>query len=68
MKPVFVEPEEEDDKRVKFEENSSMGKQSIKESVASEDLFADGIDNILFQGELMKFKPGISSNFISRYV
>lgn len=37
-------------------------------SVASEDLFADGVDDILLQGELMKFKPGLSMNFVSRYV
>ena len=37
-------------------------------SVASEDLFADGLDDILFQGELLKFKPGLSANFVGRYV
>ena len=37
-------------------------------SVASEDLFAEGLDDILLQGELMKFKPGLSVNFVSRYV
>ena len=34
----------------------------------SEDLFAEGVDDILYEGELMKFKPGFSQNFVSRYV
>ena len=38
------------------------------ESVASENLFADGLDDIIYQGELLKFKPGLSANFVSRYV
>lgn len=37
-------------------------------SCASEDLFASGKDDIVFEGELMKFKPGISANFVKRYV
>jgi len=54
-------------KKVKFGDASSQ-KSSIRNSVASEDLFAEGKDDILFQGELMKFKPGISANFVNRYV
>lgn len=42
--------------------------ENFSNSVASEDLFAEGLDDILLQGELMKFKPGLSANFISRYV
>ena len=41
---------------------------NFSNSVASEDLFAEGLDDILLQGELMKFKPGLSMNFVSRYV
>ena len=75
LKPVFVEvpePDEADlsdseDRRVKFDDYSSQ-KSSMRDSVASEDLFLDGIDTILFEGELMKFKPGLSANFVSRYV
>lgn len=38
------------------------------ESVESVDLFCAGKDTILFEGPLHKFKPGISLNFIERYV
>ena len=38
------------------------------DSVATENLFQKGIDDIIFEGELMKFKPGISANFMPRYV
>ena len=34
----------------------------------TEDLFATGVDDIIYEGELMKFKPGFSANFVSRYV
>jgi len=44
--------------------NASFGKQSV----ASEDLFAAGKDDIVFEGDLMKFKPGLSANFVNRYV
>lgn len=27
-----------------------------------------GVDDIMYEGELMKFKPGLSVNFVSRYV
>ena len=37
-------------------------------SVASHDLFRQGKDNIVFEGLLYKFKPGLSSNFVQRYV
>lgn len=50
------------------DESSSKRSPSIKESVGSEDLFKEGLDDIIMQGELMKFKPGLSANFISRYV
>jgi len=63
--------EEEEFKKVKFDElqsERSHGMQSHKYSVASEDLFTEGVDDILFEGELMKFKPGVSCNYMSRYV
>ena len=37
-------------------------------TISSNDLFITGKDDMLFEGELMKFKPGLSANFISRYV
>ena len=37
-------------------------------SVASHDLFRHGKDNVVFEGLLYKFKPGLSSNFVQRYV
>ena len=27
-----------------------------------------GIDDIIYEGELMKFKPGLSANFVARHV
>ena len=49
-------------------QSSHKTAENFSNSVASEDLFAEGLDDILLQGELMKFKPGLSANFISRYV
>lgn len=46
----------------------SKSNTSLQLSVASEDLFAAGKDDIVFEGDLMKFKPGISANFVNRYV
>ena len=79
LKPVFeperdsIEDDDEIDeqKKVKFDrlapENQSVTRLSIgsygKQSVASDDLFTTGVDDVLFEGELMKFKPGISQNF-----
>ena len=40
----------------------------MNDSVMSVDLFKSGKDDIIMEGELMKFKPGISQNFIPRYV
>ena len=58
-----------DTKKDKFEDDSTSKRSpSVKESVGSEDLFKEGLDDIILQGELMKFKPGLSANFISRYV
>lgn len=37
-------------------------------SVASSDLFQEGIDDVTFEGILYKFKPGLSSNFVERHV
>ena len=37
-------------------------------SVRSNELFEEGKDDILFEGELYKFKPGLTVNFIPRYV
>ena len=62
LRPVFEDDvDEHDDRKVKFDDASSQ--KSWKDSVASEDLFADDIDDIVFEGELMKFKPGLSANF-----
>ena len=61
--------ESEEIKKVKFNDSMSrLSCQSFKDSVVSEDLFAEGVDDILYEGELMKFKPGFSHNFVSRYV
>lgn len=49
-------------------EASSSESSSSIDSVISVDLFAEGKDDILLEGELFKFKPGISQNFIPRYV
>ena len=49
----------------------SIGHKSLKslnESVLSDQLFQAGKDDIIMEGELMKFKPGITVNFIPRYV
>lgn len=40
----------------------------LNESVCSDDLFKEGIDDIIFQGNVYKFHPGLSSNFIQRWV
>ena len=37
-------------------------------SVRSHELFEEGKDDIIWEGELMKFKPGLTVNFIPRYV
>ena len=31
-------------------------------------MFAEGHDDILYEGEIHKFKPGLSANFVTRYV
>ena len=49
------------------EETPSESSESVH-SVVSVDLFKDGKDEIILEGELYKFKPGISQNFIPRYV
>ena len=75
LKPVF-EPEidysDEERKRVKFGamsgRSSRISHSSFKDSVATDDLFKSGVDDIIYEGELMKFKPGISANFVSRHV
>ena len=73
LKPMLPDEtsidESEEIKKVKFEDSMSrLSCQSYKDSVISEDLFAEGVDDILYEGELMKFKPGFSQNFVSRYV
>ena len=68
LKPTVipqVETLDDELKKVKFDDNQSD--KSFK-TVATEDLFAEGIDDILYEGDLMKFKPGISANFVNRYV
>ena len=37
-------------------------------SIGSHELFEEGKDDIILEGELMKFKPGLTVNFIPRYV
>ena len=37
-------------------------------SVRSHELFEEGKDDIIYEGELYKFKPGLTLNFIPRYV
>ena len=73
LKPMIPDEtsidESEEIKKVKFNDSMSrLSCQSYKDSVMSEDLFAEGVDDILYEGELMKFKPGFSQNFVSRYV
>ena len=55
----FLKPESELSEPPNFDDN---------ESIASEYLFMKGIDDIVYEGEMMKFKPGLSANFVSRYV
>ena len=58
-------------KRVKFvKPESELNEPNFddNESIASEYLFMKGIDDIVYEGEMMKFKPGLSANFVSRYV
>lgn len=66
----FEDPVSEPRRTVKFPDNVSdrSGRYSNADSVATQDLFTDGQDKIIYQGELMKFKPGLSCNFVSRYV
>ena len=47
--------------------NDKTSFKSGKNSVATCDLFTEA-DPILYEGDLMKFKPGISQNFLNRYV
>lgn len=37
-------------------------------TVLSVDLFKPGRDDVLLEGYLYKFKPGLSTNFVQRYV
>lgn len=41
---------------------------AYKDSVISEDLFKSGKDDIIYEGPIFKFKPGLTNNFIERYV
>lgn len=47
--------------------DKSMSRDSMP-SVASHNLFREGHDNIVMEGYLYKLKPGLSSNFVKRYV
>ena len=62
------EPEPEE-KLEKSESNNSPNREVNwdKYSVQSHELFEEGKDDIVFEGELMKFKPGLTINFIPRY-
>lgn len=42
--------------------------ESESESVTSDDLFEPGVDQILYEGTMYKFKPGLSTNFVERFV
>ena len=59
--------EEVEEFRSDTETTPSESEESVH-SVVSVDLFKDGKDEIILEGELYKFKPGISQNFIPRYV
>ena len=77
LKPTF-QPSDCDafePKRVKFFKipdspslRSSLAASPSCHSVGTNNLFEPGVDDILYEGELMKFKPGISQNFVNRYV
>ena len=67
----FPEPEIED----KTETYSQSGHDKANRdlnwdnySIQSHELFEEGKDDIIYEGELMKFKPGLTVNFIPRYV
>ena len=47
---------------------SSDSEESDAKSACSDDFFTDNRDDLICWGELMKFKPGLTVNFISRYV
>ena len=63
--PESIDQEEEESKRVKFDD-TSCGRSA--HTCVTDDLFKSGYDDIVYEGELMKFKPGLSQNFVSRYV
>ena len=68
LKPIELPEHESTDsepfKRVKFDEHSCRSAHTVN----TEDLFKEGYDDIIYEGDLMKFKPGLSNNFVSRYV
>ena len=59
---------EEFDSDLETETETTPSESSSGTSVLSADLFQTGKDDIILEGELYKFKPGISQNFIERYV
>ena len=61
----------DDDFFEESESESSMSSASsfnTDSSIDSNDLFEEEKDPVLVEGELMKFKPGLTVNFIPRYV
>lgn len=40
---------------------------NYKQEIAFKDLFLKGKDDIMLEGTLWKFKPGLTANFIERY-
>ena len=68
---VYDEDSEQDEvaRKVKFfDEKSSYRSDPSFNSVVTQDLFRSGIDDIIYEGELHKFKPGLSCNFVARHV
>ena len=47
---------------------SSDSEESEAQSASSDEFFTENRDDLICWGELMKFKPGLTVNFISRYV
>lgn len=52
----------------KSRQTSHINDSNSDVSVMTQDLFKEGTDDIIFEGCLFKFKPGLSGNFIERYV
>jgi hypothetical protein len=53
-----------------FERSPKSRSSSISSlnSVASKNLFTKGLDDVVLEGYVYKLKPGLSSNFVKRYM